>query len=92
MVPDGQFLILLYGGHTFSSEKTGLPSTQGQNLQGGSVGFPYANFMLGCVNNGRIGYASFGRLGESALALFAQDSRKAARLLGLKPMTCIKYG
>ena len=32
----------IYG---FSTVETGLPSTQGQNLQGGSVGFNYASFL-----------------------------------------------
>ena len=39
------------GIYNFSNVDTGLPSTNGQNLQGGSVGFNYASFLLGLVNN-----------------------------------------
>ena len=31
----------------FNARQTGLPSTQGQNLGGGSVGLGYASFLLG---------------------------------------------
>ena len=34
----------------FNARQTGLPSTQGQNLGGGSVGLGYASFLLGLSN------------------------------------------
>ena len=40
------------GQYAFSATETGLPSTLGQNLQGGTVGFPYAGFLLGLVSSG----------------------------------------
>ena len=38
----------------FGAAESGLPSTQGQNLGGGNVGFPYASFLLGRVNNATV--------------------------------------
>jgi hypothetical protein len=67
------------GMYAFSAVETGLPSTQGQNLQGGSVGFPYASFLLGAVDSGNIGYVSNIRSGKSSWAIFAQDSWKVTR-------------
>jgi hypothetical protein len=60
----------------FCSPETGLPSTFGQNLQGGNVGYPYASFLLGLVDNGITNAASDGRLGDKSLGFFAQDSWK----------------
>jgi hypothetical protein len=68
-----------YGSYTFGAEQTGLPSTLGQNLQGGTVGFPYASFLLGLVKNGDIGMVSNTRMGKSAWAVFAQDTWKVTR-------------
>jgi hypothetical protein len=78
-----QVLNPAYGFYNFSPEQTGLPSTNGQNLQGGSVGFPYASFLTGRVHDGNIGVVSSPRLGKSAWALFAQDSWKVTRRLTL---------
>jgi hypothetical protein len=68
-----------YGGYNFMPEQTGLPSTLGQNLQGGTVGFPYASFLLGLVANGNTGVASSPRLAKTAWAIFAQDTWKVTR-------------
>ena len=38
------------GFFSFSNAQTGLPSTNGQNLSGGTVGLHYASFLLGSVN------------------------------------------
>ncbi len=67
------------GRYNFSADQTGLPSTLGQNLQGGTIGFPYASFLLGRVDNGNIGVISTPRIGKNAWALFAQDSWKMTR-------------
>jgi hypothetical protein len=63
-----------------SATESGLPSTDGQNLGGGSVGFPYASFLLGSVNNASV---SSPQLRKSAWALFIQDSWKITRRLTL---------
>ena len=71
------------GSYTFNAQQTGLPSTLGQNLQGGTVGFPYASFLLGLVHSGDIAVVTNPRLGKNAWALFAQDSWKVTRKLTL---------
>ena len=63
----------------FSAIESGLPSTNGQSLAGGSVGFPYASFLLGGVDNGFIGVPSKSRMGSHSLSWFAQDSWKVTR-------------
>src|SRR5206468_10298209 len=39
------------GAFQFSGNETSLPSTVGQNLSGGTVGIPYASFLLGTVDS-----------------------------------------
>jgi hypothetical protein len=68
---------------TFSAVESGLPSTNGQSLQGGTVGFPYASFLLGGVDNGFVGLPSKSRMGSHAFSWFVQDSWKATRKLTL---------
>src|SRR5665213_1503676 len=67
----------------FNAAESGLPSTNGQPLSGGTVGFPYASFLLGAVNNGYIGVPSDSRLGAHSFSGFAQDSWKITRKLTL---------
>jgi hypothetical protein len=71
------------GVYNFSPNQTGLPSTQGQNLQGGTVGFPYASFMLGLVDSARVAYPPILRTGKSMWGFFAQDTWKISRKLTL---------
>jgi hypothetical protein len=68
---------------TFSPIESGLPSTNGQSLAGGSVGFNYASFLLGGVDNGFIGVPSKSRLGAHSFSWFVQDSWKVTRKLTL---------
>jgi hypothetical protein len=68
---------------TFSAIESGLPSTNGQSLAGGSVGFPYASFLLGAVDNGFVGLPSKSRMGSHSFSWFVQDSWKATRKLTL---------
>lgn len=70
-----------YGVLNFAATQTGLPWTLGKNLAGGTVGFQYASFLLGLVDNGNIAYPSTFRLGKNAWAIFAQDSWKVTRRL-----------
>ena len=84
----------------FSATESGLPSTNGQSLNGGTPGFPYASFLLGGVDNGYIGIPTKSRLGAHSFSGFAQDSWKITRKLtldyGLRYdfQTCLKeqYG
>ena len=75
--------VLIYntalGNYAFSANQTGLPSTLGQDLKGGTVGFPYASFLLGAVNSGNIGIPSQIRAGKSSWSIYAQDSWKVTR-------------
>jgi hypothetical protein len=67
-----------YGTYVFSAQQTGL-AIEGLQLGGLSIGFPYASFLLGLVNNGDIGVVSRPKLGKSAWGIFAQDSWKVTR-------------
>ncbi|HLI84622.1 MAG TPA: carboxypeptidase-like regulatory domain-containing protein [Bryobacteraceae bacterium] len=63
----------------FSAVESGLPSTNGQSLAGGTVGYPYASFLLGGVDNGYIGVPSKSRMGSHSFSWFVQDSWKVTR-------------
>jgi len=65
----------------FSAAQTGLPYLLSTTVGSGSIGFPYASFLLGDVNNGRTAIQSDFHLGKKALAFFAQDTWKATRNL-----------
>jgi len=71
------------GYFAFSTIETGLPSTQGMGLSGGTVGFPMASFALGAVDTGAIGPPTVTRMGKKAWALFVQDTWKVTRKLTL---------
>lgn len=70
----------IYG---FSTVETGLPSTQGQNLQGGSVGFNYASFLLGRVNNATLSNTAAPQYRRMNWGFFGQDTWKVSRKLTL---------
>jgi hypothetical protein len=71
------------GFFNFSPDQTGLPSTNGQNLGGGTVGFPYASFLLGRVNQLSVTDPPRYRLGKQQWGFFAQDTWKITRKLTL---------
>ena len=71
------------GNYGFSGSQTGLPSTQGQSLSGGAVGFAYASFLLGAVNSGSINPPFDPQFRRKSLSLFLQDNWKATRKLTL---------
>ena len=71
------------GIYSFNANETGLPSTQGQNLQGGVVGAPYASFLLGLVDSGNVAYPPSLRLGRQMWGVFVQDTWKVSRRLTL---------
>ena len=64
------------GAYAFSASQTGLPSTAGQNLGGGSVGFAYASFLLGLVNSVTAAQPAFPRVGHHIIGVYAQDTWK----------------
>jgi Carboxypeptidase regulatory-like domain len=68
----------IYG---FDAQQTGLPSTNGANLNGGSVGNGFASFLLGQLNTGTIGNVVNPRWERSTAGIYAQDSWKATHRL-----------
>jgi Carboxypeptidase regulatory-like domain/TonB dependent receptor-like, beta-barrel len=73
------------GTYTFSTAQTGLPfvTQAGGTLGGGTVGFPYASFLLGQVDQVRIAPPNTIRLGKHSISGFAQDTWKVTRKLTL---------
>ncbi|MEO8593904.1 MAG: TonB-dependent receptor [Candidatus Solibacter sp.] len=67
----------------FNAAESGLPSTQGQNLGGGGVGFPYASFLLGAVNNATVNASQDPQWRNTRYGLFVQDTWKVTRKLTL---------
>ena len=65
----------------FNARQTGLPSTQGQNLSGGSVGFGYASFLLGLVEQAAVTAVRDPQWRKQAWSLYAQDNWKVSRKL-----------
>jgi len=70
------------GNFGFNAAETGLPFLNGQNNVG-SPGYNYASFLLGAVDTFGIGVPTDTRLGNHALAFFAEDSWKVTRKLTL---------
>lgn len=68
---------------TFSGAQTGLPFVQSTTLAGGDIGFPYASFLLGLVDNGNISSVSNSRFGKTQLGFFIQDTWKVTRAFTL---------
>ena len=76
---------LVAGSYNFSAAETALPynnsTTFGTGSSSGSVGFPYASFLLGQVDGGQIGNAVINQYHRPGWSLFAQDTWKALRNL-----------
>jgi hypothetical protein len=68
------------GWFEFSPNETGLPSLNGVSLPG-TVGFSYASFLLGAVDNGYDAVPAVTHMGAHALSGFAQDTWKVTRKL-----------
>ncbi len=71
------------GVFNFTGTTSGLPSTNGQPLNGGAVGFPYASFLLGQVNTATVAGYQDPQLRKNSWTLFAQDNWKVTRKLTL---------
>jgi hypothetical protein len=69
------------GSYGFGPAETGLPylNATGPVGSGGTIGLPYASFLLGLVNNYNIAQPAVGKLGKHSLAFYAQDSWKVTR-------------
>jgi hypothetical protein len=71
------------GNLNFSALETGQPSTQGQSLGGGSVGLPYASFLLGLVDNATVQPAQDLQWRNRRYGLYIQDTWRITRKLTL---------
>jgi len=67
------------GFYNFATNETSLFSTNGAALPGGTVGFAYASFLLGLVDNGSIGVPSIVRMGKTQWGFYLQDTWKVTR-------------
>ena len=65
-----------------NAAQTGLPSTNGQALAA-TVGFPYASFLMGAVNQLTVNQPERPRVGKHGLAVYLQDSWKVTRKITL---------
>lgn len=71
------------GIYNFTAAETGLPSTNGQSLSGGTVGFPYASFLLGLVDNASVRPPEQVQYRKNQTTFFLQDTWKIRRNLSL---------
>jgi len=77
----GHILSNTNGNYVFSAAQTGQPYLQATAVGGISLGFPYASFLLGSVNNGAITYPSDVRTGKDQWSFYGQDTWKVRRNL-----------
>lgn len=69
------------GIYNFSTAQTGLPSTDGQNLSGGTTGHGYASFLLGGADSASVSTQQDPQFRKTAWGVYAQDSWKVTRKL-----------
>ena len=74
------------GVFNFSAAETGLPylNATGPAGSGGTIGLPYASFLLGAVDNYNIATPADAKMGKHSVAFFAQDSWKVTRKFTLE--------
>jgi outer membrane receptor protein involved in Fe transport len=80
---DGQKSGTTGGAYTFSGAQTGLPYLQTTNIGGGTVGFPYASFLLGASNSASIRNRSETLRRKTGVGVYLQDTWKLTRRLTL---------
>jgi hypothetical protein len=76
-------LVNLNGYFAFSANETALPYLNSATLAGNTLGFPFASFLLGQVDQGNTSSPANAKLGSHSLGLFAQDTWKVTRKLTL---------
>jgi hypothetical protein len=69
------------GIYNFTSAETGLPYLQSTTVGGGSIGFPYASFLLGAVDNASVSNVQDPQWRKKSWSLFVQDTWKVTRKL-----------
>jgi hypothetical protein len=71
------------GIYNFSPAETGLPYLSSTTLNGGNVGFPYASFLLGQVDNATVSNLQDPQIRKIGLGFYAQDTWKVTHKLTL---------
>jgi hypothetical protein len=71
------------GNFVFSTNQTAQPYAQSSTVQGVTLGFPYASFLLGLVNNGVVNPPADLKTGKQFWGFYAQDTWKITRRLTL---------
>ena len=64
------------GIYNFSSAETGLPYVSSTTLGGGNLGFPYASFLLGQVDNATVSNLQDPQIRKTGLGFYVQDTWK----------------
>jgi hypothetical protein len=69
------------GSFAFSAAETGLPylNATGPAGTGGTIGLPYASFLLGLVDNFNVAEPAVAKLGKHSLGFYFQDTWKVTR-------------
>lgn len=65
----------------FTGNETALPYLQTTNIGGGNIGFPYASFLLGQVNNASVNAIQDPQWRKKAWGIYLQDTWKVTRRL-----------
>jgi hypothetical protein len=71
------------GNFVFSTNQTAQPYAQSSTVNGVTLGFGYASFLLGLVNNGVVNPPADLKTGKQFWGFYAQDSWKITRRLTL---------
>ncbi len=72
-----------FGSFNYSPNETGLPYLNGQSLSGATVGFGYASFLLGLMDNASVASPQDPQFRKVSWGLFVQDNWKVTRKLTL---------
>jgi hypothetical protein len=74
------------GLYSFNAAETGLPylNATGPAGTGGTIGLPYASFLLGLPDTYEVDSPAIARLGKHQVGIFAQDNWKVTRKLTLE--------
>jgi hypothetical protein len=71
------------GNYSFDPQQSGLPSTNGQNLNGGYTGSSFVSFLLGNVNTEYLGNVAAPWFVRGSAGFYAQDTWKVTRRLSI---------
>jgi hypothetical protein len=71
------------GIYNFSAAETGLPYVSSTTLGGGNLGFPYASFLLGQVDNASVSNLQDPQIRKIGFGMYLQDTWKVTHKLTL---------